>query len=331
MERMRSALVFAAIAGAVAAAAACGTGATERVGDVTFDPRDSGGVILGPDDKPAPTGPAGSGLATGLPCDVQAVLENRCITCHAAGSINPPPLVDYASLMAPSKSDPAKSMAVVSLERMKNLAAPMPPPPAVAPEADEVTTFEEWVLAGTPKGGLCTEPPPDGGAFDAGAAGDAGADAAPPCASGKMWTGGDDGSSEMHPGRSCQGCHQQKGGPSYRFAGTVYRDGLHDVDDCNGASPPPALRVIVTDNDGKEVSIPVNAVGNFAIDSIKLNGNNGNNQGGKKNTFRAPYRVRVTDGTKTRAMNVKITSGDCNSCHTAQGTNSAPGRVLAPN
>jgi mono/diheme cytochrome c family protein len=329
---MRNALLFAAVAGAVAAAVACGTGAVEKVGDVAFDPQDSG-AILGSDDQAAPRGPAGTGLATGLPCDVQALLENRCLACHSVTSTNPPPLVDYASLTAPSKSDPSKSMAVMALERMKNPASPMPPAPAAAPTEEEIATFADWVAVGTPKGGLCTEPPPDGGAFDAGNLGDAGGDAAPPCTSGQLWTGGDDGSSSMHPGRSCQGCHQAKGGPNYRFAGTVYRNGLHDIDDCNGASAPPALKVIVTDSDNKQVTIPVNAVGNFAIDSVGgFGGGDGFGGGGgsKKNTFRAPYRVAVSDGTTTRAMNVKITSGDCNSCHTAAGAHGAPGRILAP-
>ena len=36
------------------------------------------------------------------------------------------------------------------------------------------------------------------------------------------------------------------------------------------------------------------------------------------------------DGTKTRAMIGKVTSGDCNSCHSTAGLNGAPGRILVP-
>lgn len=324
MVPMRGLLLVAALGGMTLAAFACGTGGTETVGEASFELQDGGGVILGP---------AGSGLATGLPCDVQAVLENRCITCHAATSTDPAPLVDYATLSAPSNTDPSKSMAAVALERMKSATAPMPPPPAVAPDADEILTFEEWIAAGTPRGGLCTDPPPDGGAFDAGDLGDAGGDAAPPCTSGQRWLDGNAGSPSMHPGLACQGCHQQQGGPGFRFAGTVYRNGLHDIDDCNGASPPPALSVVVTDKDGKQISIPVNGAGNFAIESISGGGGGGGGKGkggGRGNSFKAPYRVTISDGTLTRAMNGSITSGDCNSCHTASGANGAPGRILAP-
>jgi hypothetical protein len=33
---------------------------------------------------------------------------------------------------------------------------------------------------------------------------------------------------------------------------------------------------------------------------------------------------------KTRAMVAPQTNGDCNSCHTENGANKAPGRVLLP-
>jgi len=314
---VRYALLLAALTGAVAAAIACSSGRVEGLsGDGNFpDAGDS--IILGPDNKPAPTGPAGSGLATGLPCDVQALLENRCIGCHDGKTAGAAPLLAYADLVAPSKSDPAQSMAKVALARIKSTSSPMPPAPAAPPDADEIATMEEWVAAGTPKAGLCTDPPPDGGT-DAGTPLDAGGDAAPACLSGARWTLGDQGSDLMHPGRACNACHQQAGGPNLGFAGTVYR-APHDVDDCNGAAPPPVLTVEITDKDGKKLTATVNQAGNFDIKP-------GNGQG----RFRAPFRAKIIDGAKTRAMVGSVTSGDCNSCHTAAGKNAAPGRILAP-
>src|SRR4051812_14727195 len=133
---MRYSLLFAGAALGVAAAVAC-SGGTEPLGD---DPAADGGdensTILGPDNTPAPTGPAGSGLATGLPCDVQAVLENRCIACHDGKTAGAPKMLDYADLMRPSVTDPTKSLAVLSLARMKSTTSPMPPPPALKPDAD---------------------------------------------------------------------------------------------------------------------------------------------------------------------------------------------------
>lgn len=258
----------------------------------------------------APTGPAG----TGLPCDIQALLENRCQACHD-GQMQPA-LMTYADLMAKSTKDPTKSRAVLSLELMKSKA--MPPTPAVPPEDDEIAAFDEWVKAGTPKNpAYCNETDiTDGGApmpTDGGIKVDGGGDGGT-CTSGKFWTQGDNGSQLMHPGAACNACHQQKGGPNLRFAGTVFPS-LHEPNDCNGSAPPPALQVIVTDSRNKTVTMQVNAAGNFMSTTKGL---------------RAPYKARVTDGTKTRAMNGSVTSGDCNSCHSQAGTKNAPGRILAP-
>ena len=66
-----------------------------------------------------------------------------------------------------------------------------------------------------------------------------GADAAPApvtrCTSNTYWTFGTEGSSRMHPGDTCVGCHAQAGGeaPLLTAAGTVYPT-LHEPTDCNG-------------------------------------------------------------------------------------------------
>jgi mono/diheme cytochrome c family protein len=345
MKAMRHVVLLAALAAAVTAAVACGAGKLEQLTDVGTVGGDGGAGAVLPN-----AGPAGSGLATGLPCDVQALLENRCIACHSGTIPDSPRLLDYNDLLAPSRSDPSKTMAQASLARMKNLQAPMPPLPALGPEPDEIATFETWVNGGTPSAPACTEVPPDGGA-DVGPLPEAGPDATVGCASGTKWTQGDTGSSSMHPGRACSACHSTNNGPNLRFAGTVYRGGLHDVDDCNGAAPPPALTVVITDKNGRVLNLPVNAVGNFEIENkqgglggiggIGIGGNdgdgdgdgNGNGNGGNggpTNQFLAPYRVKVTDGTNTRVMAGNFTAGDCNSCHTKDGANNAPGRILAP-
>ena len=99
-----------------------------------------------------------------------------------------------------------------------------------------------------------------------------------------------------------------------RLAGTVY-PALNESDDCNGKGPPPQLTVVVTGADGKVFDMDVNAAGNFTLGTMRP---------------KAPFKALVTDGTKTRAMVGTVTSGDCNSCHTAAGLNGAPGRILAP-
>jgi hypothetical protein len=43
-----------------------------------------------------------------------------------------------------------------------------------------------------------------------------------------------------------------------------------------------------------------------------------------------PFHAKVTYMGRERAMATAQTSGDCNSCHTQNGTMSAPGRILLP-
>ncbi len=306
---MRSFLVLTGLlALATAAAFACSSSSSSDPGGE--DQQDGGGDEVPPTAKLPPpsggTGPAGTGLATGLPCDVQAVIENRCLACHSGTS--PPPLTNYDDLVAKSKTDPTKTLAQLSLERMKSTTSPMPPPPAVKPDVDEIQTFEDWVKAGTPKGAVCTDAPPDAGAPKPDGGADAGGVV---CTSGVTWKDGDNGSPLMHPGAACNACHQVKGGPNLRIAGTVYPT-LHEPNDCNGSKPP--LTVVITGADNKVTNLQVNAAGNFDT----------------TNRIKAPYRAKITDGTKTRAMTGSVTSGDCNSCHTPTGLNGAPGRIMAP-
>jgi hypothetical protein len=306
-------LVSAALA--AASTTACGHGSTSSEdGDAggTESPVTSASGTNAPASTPVgPTGQAGTGQATGLPCDVQGILENRCIDCHgptASTASGPPPLLSYSQLVAPSNTDPKKPRAQVALADM--LSKTMPPPPAVGPDSDEIAAFQAWVDAGTPENKTaCTDPPP---AADGGIGG-GGLDAGTACTSGKFWTRGDDGSSDMHPGRACNACHQHNDGPNLRLAGTVYST-LHQPDDCDGVTPPPQLQVVVTDAKNNTIKLNVNSAGNFST-TTRVN---------------PPFRALVTDGTKTRQMQGSVTSGDCNSCHTVAGANGAPGRIMAP-
>src|SRR3954468_2592609 len=103
---MRKILLFVSIAGGIAAGIACSSGGSEALSEDGTDGGDTdSSIILGPDNKPVPSGPAGSGLATGLPCDVQAVIENRCIACHDGNTAGAPKMLDYLDLLKPSKAD----------------------------------------------------------------------------------------------------------------------------------------------------------------------------------------------------------------------------------
>ncbi len=245
---------------------------------------------------------------TGLPCDVADVLARTCVSCHGAklagGATNS--MTTYEELVAPSKTDPKKSYAALSIDRMKNTKTPMPPT-GVAPKSD-VGVFEAWVAAGTPKGSCAAPVKP-------------GPDAGPPppssdydtpvvCTSNAHWIFGNIKSQNMHPGVACIDCHQKKG-PLYTFAGTVFPT-AHEPDDCNGG--PGSVQIVITGSDGKSQTLTPNAVGSFF--STK--------------TMAMPYRAKVVSGGKVREMVGPQTNGDCNTCHTQNGAEKAPGRVMAP-
>jgi hypothetical protein len=96
------------------------------------------------------------------------------------------------------------------------------------------------------------------------------------------------------------------------IAGTVYPT-AHEPDDCDGVSGGD-VQVVITDATGKTLKLSVNAAGNFYSSA----------------TIAMPFNAKVVSGTKERAMQSARSTGDCNSCHTAAGTNSTPGEAAAP-
>jgi hypothetical protein len=184
-----------------------------------------------------------------------------------------------------------------ALARMKSLNARMPPPPAPAVSPAETAMFEAWVTAGTPSSECVATPGP----FDG----------PPVCTSGTFWTGGDEGSSRMYPGRDCITCHaQHNDAPRFQIAGTVYPTG-HEPNDCNGATN---AVVEITDANGTVITLPINSAGNFFTTSAVA----------------FPIRPSVVFNGKRRSMNSSPRNGNCNNCHTQDGANGAPGRITLP-
>jgi hypothetical protein len=132
------------------------------------------------------------------------------------------------------------------------------------------------------------------------------------CSSGLEWTGGEDnGAPIMNPGERCIECHKERGGPGFTIAGTVF-DQAKEADSCIGTRTP--VKVVITGADGKSISIETNEAGNFySRESVAM-----------------PYKAMVVSGTKKNVMSHAPKTGDCNSCHTADGAEGAPGRILPP-
>ena len=257
---------------------------------------------------------AGSGAQTGLPCDIATILATNCLGCHSNPPVGgaPNPLVTYADLTATSSN--GGTMADRSIIRMKDATAPMPPAPSPAVSAADIAAFEAWVDGCMPMG-------------DCGGAGGAGPspyDTPEVCSSNDTWTGGDEGSNHMFPGRACINCHDNpppgadESGPTLLVAGTVYPT-AHEPDDCNGVNGGGTTTVEITDANDNVFTLAVNAVGNFMLEP---------DQG----SVTLPIRATVRQGDKLRAMTAAVPSGDCNSCHTLQGSGNpkAPGRIMAP-
>jgi hypothetical protein len=270
--------------------------------------------MIGPaglDATSASGSPGGSSEPTfdGLPCEVADLLAAHCVACHRDPPAKdvPMPLVNYAHLVSPSVSDPSRTVAEVSLARMKDAAAPMPPGGLLP--ASELAPFETWVTEGMPQG-------------DCGSAGN---QAPPPlvCTSDTFWTWeadppNEDLRPEMNPGLACNKCHAEEaleGGedapPIFLVAGTVYPT-VREPDLCYGAE---AATIEVTDAIGRTIVMTSNGTGNFFAE---------------EGTLTMPITATVTFNGHTLVMKDPVDTGDCNSCHTQDGDSGAPGRILLP-
>jgi hypothetical protein len=304
-------------AGAVSSGASGGTGV--GVSGTGGSGTGGSGAVNGAGAGTGTGSPGGSGVsASGLPCDVQTFLGNRCQTCHGAVPAGgaPSTLVTYQNLTAPSKSDPTQTEAAMAVSRMLNTTLPMPPRPGTPATAADVAVLQTWIAAGYPMGscGGGGGGTADGGVADGGGPqGDPFA-AVPVCTSQILWTQGTRGSASMQPGVACINCHSSGGeGPRFALAGTVYPT-AHEPDQCDGASGATGVAIVITGADGKTVTLTPNAAGNFSSSAAVT----------------TPYQAKVTYMGRERLMVAAQTSGDCNACHTQSGANAAPGRILLP-
>jgi hypothetical protein len=208
-------------------------------------------------------------------------------------------------------------------------------PPSVGGTAGEISTFSAWRSAGLPDcnpntgggGGTATGGGSGGGGGTAtgGGTGTGGGTATgggtgsttPTCASNLTWFFGNSLGAAMNPGEACVSCHRsQNKGPLDGFMGTVY-PALHEKKLCMVSTlPTGGVTVEILDMGGAVRQT-------FALTSTS----DGNFHGGTVGSP-SPYRARVkVGGVVTSEMTTAQTDGDCNSCHTTDGANGAPGRI----
>jgi len=142
---------------------------------------------------------------------------------------------------------------------------------------------------------------------------EAGNDPPETCSTNSAWLDGDEESPLMHPGDDCIACHAEREGPKFVIAGTVMND-FKDDTNCNGVE---GVTVEITGADGKVLTLTTNAAGNFF-------------QEARNGDVAMPFTAKVIKDGKERKMNGPQSNGACASCHTAQGANGAPGRIIPP-
>jgi hypothetical protein len=116
-------------------------------GGTTQNEQTAGG---GSPTTPGGTGGKSSAPASGLPCDVDAVLKESCQSCHGTSPSfgASAPLVTLADLQKIWTN--GKKVSELVAERIKSDTRPMPPPPNKRLEAKDVATLDNWIKAGTP-------------------------------------------------------------------------------------------------------------------------------------------------------------------------------------
>ncbi len=253
-------------------------------------------------------GPAGDGL----PCDVDAILAASCRSCHGVTPLgNMISLLSRADLLADSPTVPNATIGQRAVSRMQDATTPMPPAPALPVAESDIAVVADWVAAGMPAGDCTTDPAPS--PFDAESM----------CTSNRMWQGCGE-SDRMKPGEACIDCHnngdnsgdcEDDNGPFFLLAGTVYPTG-HEPDSCYGFA---GAVVEVTDASRQTLKLSTNEAGNFYLEAEDA-----------PPGFAAPYYVKVVYDGKELAMATEVTDGDCNTCHTADGDQDAPGRIVLP-
>lgn len=255
-------------------------------------------------DNGGTTDPPDAGDA--LPCDVATAL-GPCQACHGSplAASAPFTLMTYQDLTQPSPQYPDQTVAQRVVARMSDPNFPMPPNPiGVSPQSD-IDTIQAWIDAGYPNGTCSPDPTAGTNPFATD----------PICTNGKSAI--TFGSQSMRPGEACVSCHQTNFGPTLAFGGTVYPT-AHEPNDCKGTNVTGAY-VQITDSLHKVFKVAVNSAGNFYAYAPP--------------NLTPPYTVKLTYQGRERDMTGLVTAptdGDCNKCHTENGDQGAPGRILLP-
>lgn len=260
-----------------------------------------------------------------VPEEVTALVTTYCVKCHGDKPFGSKlSLTKEGAFAATLPAQMNQTVAEWALVRMKNKTMP---PGGQKPSASEIATFEAWVTgalvancggdAGEADAGDgstvdASNPEPDGGLGPVIDDDPFATDPVGICTSGVGSTARR--GATMQPGEACVTCHSMNPRlPKFTIAGTLYPTG-HEVKGCVGHSAGDAI-IRVMDASGKTiVDLTPNQVGTFI----------------SQDPMPAGFRVKVVTANGERAMLGSPPNGNCNSCHTPEGANGAPGRIRLP-
>ena len=91
--------------------------------------------------------------ATGIPCEVERVLVERCQECHGEKPSfgAPSSLVTYDDLNQKAVTDPAREIYTVMQERLRSATKPMPPSSRPRLTVEELAAIDAWMDEGLPQ------------------------------------------------------------------------------------------------------------------------------------------------------------------------------------
>jgi hypothetical protein len=125
-------------------------------------------------------GGTGSVVAGHMPCEVETVVKKHCHTCHGAAKMGGAPMSlttvadfqrDYAAVSTPQLVGQTFKMYELARIRLNREMGTQPMPQGSTLTADEMASFNGWLMSGAPAGAACAQTGGVGGASGVGGGG----------------------------------------------------------------------------------------------------------------------------------------------------------------
>lgn len=263
-------------------------------------------LVVACDPAPSDSGDTGAIASSGW-CEVQAVFDRRCVSCHspAGGTQGGLDLQTdaHAALVGASSAFPGRTLVVAGSPADSFLLAKLEgtqdageggamPPDRLLPQG-KIDLVSQWIADGASD--VCSDPVTTPAECDT-----TNEDCVPGTCGGE--------GPHMLPGSDCIACHRSGGAreaPTFGAAGTVFTD-------LAGSERASGVVVHIVDADGQTHDLTTNSSGNFYT----------------RDAVPGPYTASLRVGGDEIAMTEHPDSGACSSCHRCDGE--AGGKLYRP-